>query len=241
MEREELHRRIELLQAKLNEGKFHIAAHLADDFKKSLLKVRIAADGLVDPTTVDSRIRSLLTFIAYQADRDEWKEAVSLKAIQEAYFERVEHAVEKLYQLMLKADSNPHQFSDWFSSDTTRVKESIQTLDDFVSSILEFWENISEPTWIHLEDSFDTKAVFTGEIFPDSSSNIASSTGIYFDTTVLPDPFVKLSPLLEHMNERERCKEILRLALQVLSYKELALADITPAVVAILPDRHNFE
>lgn len=241
MEREELHRRVALLKAKLKEGKLHIASHLAHDFEKSILKVCLAPDGLVDPETVDGRIRSLLTSIAYQADRDEWKEVVSLRSIQEAFFQRVEYAFNQPYQMMIEANSNPYQFSGWFASDPARVKESIQVIDDFVSSVLEFWENISEPTWIHLEDSFQTKAVFTGELFPDSSSNIASSTGIYFDTTVLPDPFVKLSPLLEHLDGKERCNEVLRLALQVLQYRELALADIATPIVAILPDRHKFE
>lgn len=241
MEREELHRRVELLKAKLSKGELHIAPHLVGDFEKSILKIRLSADGLVDPDSVDSRIRSLLTVITYQADRDEWKEAVSLRAIQEAYFQRVEQAFNQPYQTMVESNSNPYHFSGWFASDSGRVKESIQVIDDFVSSILEFWENISEPTWIHLEDSLETKAVFTGELFPDSSSNVASSTGIYFDTTILPDPFVKISPVLAHMDEKERCNEVLRLALQVLQYRELALADVSTPIVAILPDRHRFE
>jgi len=241
MEREELHRRVELLKAKLGAGKLHVAPHRVGDFEKSMQKIHLAEDGLVDPSSVDSRIRALLTFIGYQADRDEWKEAVSLRSIQEAYFQRVEYAFNEPYQMMIKADSNPYQFSGWFASDSGRVKESIKVIDDFVSSILEFWENISEPTWIHLEDSFETKAVFTGELFPDGGSNIASSTGIYFDTTVLPDPFVKLSPVLEHMSEKERCNEVLRLALQVLQYRELALVDTSIPIIAVLPDRHSFE
>jgi len=241
MEREELHRRVELLKTKLNEGKLHIAPHLVDGFEASIRKIRLAADGLVDPDSVDSRIRALLTFIAFQADRDEWKDIVSLRQIQEAYFQRVEYAFDQPYQMMLKASSDPYQFSDWFASDSGRVKDSVQVTDEFVSSILEFWENISEPTWIHLEDSFDSKAVFTGELFPDGTSNIASSTGIYFDTTVLPDPFVKISPILRLMDEKERCGEVLRLALQVLQYREIALADLPTPIVAVLPDRHKFD
>lgn len=241
MEREELHRRVELLKEKLEAGNIKIAEHLADDFEESLLKVQLASDGMVDPETVDGRIRSFLTFIAYQSDREEWKDAISLYEVQRAYFERVEHAFGQPYETMAEADADPYRFAGWFTSDPERVKDAIAVTDDFVPSILEFWENISDPAWIHLEDSTDSKAVFSGELFPDGRSNVASSTGIYFDTTILPDPFVKISPLLQFMDEKERCYEILRLGLQVLQYKELALLEDAAPIVAILPDRHQSE
>lgn len=241
IERKELHRRLELLRSKMKDGKLHITPHLADDFQRSLSKIRISDDGLVDESTVDSRIRTTLIFIAYQADREEWKEAISLLKIQEAYFDRLERVFGEPFQMMLKAGVDPYHFAEWFASDQQRVKDTIEIADEFVSNTLEFWENISEPTWIHLQDSFDTKAVFTGEIFPDSRSNIASSTGIYFDTTTLPDPFVKISPVLALMDEQERLTEVLRLALQVLKYQEIALADLPKPLVAILPDRYGFE
>lgn len=241
MEREELHRRVELLRKRLEEGKFKIAPHLVDDFETSLLKVKIASDGMVDPDTVDGRIRSILNFIAYHADREEWKEVVSLPDIQKAYYQRVEHAFGQPFEMMIEENADPYRFARWFTSDSSKVSDAIKAADDFVPSILEFWENISEPTWIHLEDSTNSKAVFSGELFPDGNSNIISSTGIYFDTTILPDPFVKISPLLQFMSEEERCYEVLRLGLQVLQYKELALTEDSASIVAILPDRHQFE
>ena len=241
MERQELHRRIELLRKRLEEGKLKVASHLADNFEKSLSKVRIAADGIVIPETVDGRIRSILSFITYQADREEWKDVVSLSEIQNAYFQHIEHAFGQPFEIMLEAGADPYRFAGWFTSDSSRVSDAIKITDEFVPSILEFWENISEPTWIHLEDSTKSKGVFSGELFPDGSSNVASSTGVYFDTTILPDPFVKISPLLQFMSEEERCFEVLRLGLQVLQYKELALAEIAVPIVAVLPDRYQFE
>ncbi|MEW8053505.1 MAG: hypothetical protein AB2809_24400 [Candidatus Thiodiazotropha sp.] len=241
MEREELHRRIELLRKRLEEGNLKVASHHANDSKKSLLQVRVATDGMVIPETVDGRIRSILSFIAYQSDREEWKEVVSLSEIQQTYFQRIEHAFGQPFEMMTEAGADPYKFAGWFASDTSRVADALKVTDEFVPSILEFWENISEPTWIHLEDSKYSKAVFSGEIFPDGNSNITSSTGIYFDTTILPDPFVKISSLLQFMSEEERCYEVLRLGLQVLQYKELALSEETIPIVAILPDRHQFE
>jgi hypothetical protein len=241
MEREELHRRIELLKEKLKEGKIKFAPHLIDGFWKSMEKVRILSDGMVDAETVDGRIRSLCMFIAHENDRREWKDAVSLKEIQEGYFQRVDYAFGQLFEMMTEANANPYKFSSWFSSEKSRVNDCLPVIDEFLEETKKFWENISDPTWIHLEDSFDSKAVFSGELFPDGNSNLASSTGLYFDTTILPDPFLKISPMLQFMSDEERCYEIVRLALQVLSYKTLALVGTEKPIVAILPDRHHLE
>ncbi|MCA3082627.1 MAG: hypothetical protein ING36_05500 [Burkholderiales bacterium] len=241
MDREETTRRLELLLKRIRDGKFHVAPHLRDGFEMSLRRIRTAPDGLVDETTVDGRIRSTLLLIAYQADREEWKDLVSLKQIQEAYFDRLHKVFGQPYQMMLEAKVDPYHFAKRFASKKGRVAEAIEIFDDFVLGTIEFWENISDPTWIHLEDSFDSKAVFTGEIFPDGRSNVVSSTGIYFDTTVLPDPFLKIAPLLSHMDEQDRLTEILRLGLQVLQYRELAIADVPKPLVAVLPDRHGLE
>jgi len=241
MEREELHRRIDLLKKKLKDGNIKFAPHLIDGFWESMQRVKISPDGIVDPETVDGRIRSLCMLIAYENDRQEWKDVVSLRDIQEGYFQRVNYAFGQLFEMMIEANSDPYKFSGWFSSDKNRVKDCLPVIDEFCNEIMQFWENISEPTWIHLEDSFDSKAVFTGELFPDGRSNVASSTGLYFDTTVLPDPFIKISPMLQSMSDEEKCYDVVRLALQVLSYKSLALTDIEKPIVAILPDRHQLE
>jgi len=143
--------------------------------------------------------------------------------------------------MMLEAKVDPYHFAEWFASEKGRVAETVEIVDNFVSGTMDFWENISDPTWIHLEDSLGSKAVFTGEIFPDGRSNVLSSTGIYFDTTVLPDPFLKMAPVLSHMDEQDRVTEVLRLGLQVLQYRDLAIADVPKPLVAVLPERHGLE
>ena len=47
--------------------------------------------------------------------------------------------------------------------------------------------------------------------------------------------------MLQFIDDEERCYEVVRLALQVLSYKSLALADTGKPIIAILPDRHHLE
>lgn len=241
MDRQEITRRLQLLKEQQSKGEVHVDLHLRDDFERSLSRVKFASDGLVDETSLDGRVRSYLAAVAYSADREEWKSIVSLKQIQEAYFDRISNMFDQPYRLMREANADPYSFAGWFASEGLRVKETIQTIDNFVESVQEFWGNIADPTWIHLEDSSAPQAIFTGEIFPDGQSNVVSSTGIYFDTTILPDPFLKIAPVLPLMGEAERVQEILRLGLQAISYRELALADFPTPIVAVLPDRHSLE
>lgn len=241
MERKELHRRVEILKNNIEEGKVKVAPHLIDNFNQSLSKIRILSDGIIDTKSVDGRIRSMCLMATVMNDRKEWKESVSLFQIQEAYFQRVDYAFGDLYNAMIKYNSDPYKFAAWYISDINRLNDCIEVVNEFISAIKEFWMNISEPTWIHLEDSFDSKAIFTGELFPDGYSNVASSTGIYFDTTILPDPFIKIINVLPLMNNSEKCYDVIRLGLQVLSYKEITLLDIDKPIIAILPDRQLLE
>ncbi len=239
IDRQELHRRIELLKERLEAGKIHVASHLIDGFRHSISKVRYAKDGLVDPDTVDGRIRALCSGIAVQHDRDEWKKAVSIKEIQQAYFARIEHNFGPLYEMMLEVHASPYQFARWYSSKKEHVDKF--SPEEFINELKKFWDNISEPTWIHFQDSFNLKGVFGGEIFPDGATNVASWAGIYLDTLVLPDPFLKISSIASLMSPEEKIYQILRIGLQVLAYKKLALSDIDPPIIAVLPDKIHME
>lgn len=241
MERVDLHHRIEKLKKDREEGKLHIAAHLESVFSESFSKIKILEDGLVDPETVDGRIRSLCNVTQHIDDRGKWKQAYSLRELQEGYFNQIFYTFEPFHKLMREGGGNPDHFSNWLSSEEGHVHSTLPILKEFVHNIIDFWQSVSEPTWIHLEDNYDSKAVFGGEIFPHDSSNTSGLTGIYFDTTILPDPFVKMSPLLESMDEATQCYDLLRLGLHMLNYKDLALAEVDKPIIAILPDRHNLE
>ena len=63
--------RVFLAREQLQAGKVHFAAHLADDFFRSLEAIRLRADGKVDPRTVDGRIRSFtLAMVAMRLRED---------------------------------------------------------------------------------------------------------------------------------------------------------------------------
>jgi hypothetical protein len=78
--------RVFLLKEQLEAGRIHFAAHLVEDFRRSYEAIRLRADGLVDPATVNGRIRAATMAIRAMKQRDEAKKAISLGDIQDAYF-----------------------------------------------------------------------------------------------------------------------------------------------------------
>ena len=98
------------------------------------------------------------------------------------------------------------------------------------------WSYVNEPCRYHLEDLRCLKGVFGGDIQPSYTHNIASSCGLYLDTILLPDPFLKMGPLLGRWNDSDRAYYFMKHAMILLNYRELALADVDPPIVAIVPD-----
>jgi len=68
--RNELKRRLKILKDHLEDGKMKIAPHLFEDTKKSLMAVRFDADGQIDLSTVDARVRSIAMAVTAMQDRD---------------------------------------------------------------------------------------------------------------------------------------------------------------------------
>lgn len=247
-ERKEIHRRLMLVKKKLEEGKIHLASHLAEGFKESFSKVQYASDGLVDLDTLDGRVRTTALMIAHFQDREDLKGAISLSDIQDAYFRMVDYTFGDLYRdLFAEAKStvpttDSTQFSHWFASKDEHVKGNIKLVEEFFANIREFWGNANEPSWIHGEDQRALKAVFGGETFPLDSKYITSTCGLYVDTIYLPCPFIKVIALFDHVwTDQEKVQHVIQAALNLLKYKEIALTELDNPIVAILPDRHSLD
>ncbi len=94
----------------------------------------------------------------------------------------------------------------------------------------------ADAAYAHVEDMHDTlKAVFGGDLFPSHSENIASKCGIYTDTILLPDPFMRSKELFKLWKPEQQAYYLIKHAMNLLQYRELACADVTPPIVVILP------
>jgi hypothetical protein len=241
MEREELHRRILLLKEYLDTGKLRLMASVSDSIGASLLKVRIADDGLVEPGTVDARIRALLLLVAGIHDREQAKTAMSLREIQEAFYANIESVFGALYESMLRHSATPDAVAAGFASSAERVRSTDSDVIELLSATREFWQQTSFSAWTHCEDARQLKGVFGGSLFPESNASIVSSCGLYLDTICLPDPLLRISTIAKLWKPEERVREVVRFGLGLLQYREAVLAEVDPPIAVILPDLHEFD
>jgi hypothetical protein len=125
-------------------------------------------------------------------NREEMKKSASLAEIQTTYFEFLEKNFGHLHRIMVDRGLTPHDAGVALSRTPTTVAELTSNLEGFLSTIEEFWSSGGPVAIAHVEDMHDTlKGVFGGDLFPSASENIASKCGLYTETLVLPDPYLR--------------------------------------------------
>lgn len=235
-----LRRRLEVLKTELEEGNVKIAEGL--QVVDSLKKVRYAADGTIDLDTVDSLVRSMALGVEAFHDRRELKEAIPLSEIQNAYFTFLERNFGPYYNIMAKRNLTPHDAGMALSQKEESINELNENLTEFLETIDEFWSQTAEAAHAHVEDMDDSlKGVFGGDLFPSPYENIASKCGLYTDTIVLPCPFLRSAHIFERSTPQRRAYYLIKHALNILRYKELACCDVSPPIVVVLPDLSAIE
>lgn len=235
-----LQRRLQILKKQFEAGKIKITEGL--QVVESLKRVRHAPDGTVDLETVDGLVRSMALAVEAMHDREEIKQAISLAEIQTTYFKFLENNFGHFYEIMLERGLTPHDAGMALSRTQATIEELTKNLKGFLETIDEFWSQTADVAHAHVEDMHGTlKGVFGGDLFPSHSENIASKCGIYTDTLILPDPFLRSKHLFELGSPERQAYYLIKHALNLLQYKELACADITPPIVVVLPDMTALE
>lgn len=235
-----LQRRLQILKKQFEAGKIKIAEGL--QVVESLKMVRHAPDGTVDLDTVDGLVRSMALAIEAMHEREEMKRAISLAEIQTIYFKFLENNFGHFYKIMLERGLTPHDAGMAMSRTQATIEELTKNLKGFLETIDEFWSQTADVAHAHVEDMHGTlKGVFGGDLFPSHSENIASKCGIYTDTVILPDPFLRSKHLFELGSPEQQAYYLIKHALNLLQYKELACANVTPPIVVVLPDMNALE
>lgn len=230
-----LRRRLKILQEQFKEGKIKIAEGL--DVEKSLLAVRTGPDGEVDLDTVDGLVRTMALAVTAAHDREELKKEASLSEIQNMYFKFIEDNFGHFFKIMNQRGMTPHDMGMAAQNSEGSIKEITENLDKFLEVIDQFWEGVGEVAHIHVEDMHhNVKGIFGGDLFPSHEENIASKCGIYTDTIVLPDPFLRSKIIFEHYSLPDKAYYFMKHAMNILQYKELACADLKDPIIVILPD-----
>ena len=230
-----LHRRLEILKKQFEAGKVRIAEGL--QVGESLKLVKYASDGKVDLSTVDGLVRSMALAVEAIHDRDEMKKSMSLAEIQTEYFDYLEKNFGHFHKIMLDRGLTPHDAGVALSRTPITVHELNRNIKDFLKAIEEFWHSVGHIAIAHVEDMNDSlKGVFGGDLFPTADENIASKCSLYTDTLILPDPYLRSMHMFERIEDEKKAYYLIKHALNLLQYRELACADINPPIVVILPD-----
>lgn len=208
---------------------------------ESLKKMRYAPDGSFDLLTVDSAVRSMALGVEYFHDREETKKIATLEEIQNNYFNFLSTNFSMFYDQMIDKGSTPEHIARFVSNSAVIVDDLIKVLPDFLETLFSFWESAEPVVRIHIEDLSEImKGVFGGDLFPSYTENIASKCGLYVDTLVLPDPFVRSRIIFREADDKTKIYYLIKHAMNILQYKELACVNISPPIIIIYPDQTEF-
>ena len=239
---ERLRYRLKIFSEKLKTDKLKIVSHLAEGFEESIRNIKYDESGEIILDSVDGRIRSMALAIEHFDTRDKLKKEISLVEIQKLYFEMIERNFDFIYQQMLKANSTPNHIAEFLSTKADFVDNMFEQIPSFIDAILSFWKEVGDIGYWHLEDNHSNlTGVYGGDLFPTHDENIASKCGIYTDTIVLPDPYVRSQHIFELYSKEKAVFFLIKHAMNILKYKNLACVEDGMPVVVILPDLSNLE
>lgn len=234
--------RLWILKEYLKDWKISVSKEIWDWLFKSLERVSYDENGEIELNTVDWMVRSMALAIEFMDYRDKIKSCISLKEIQETYFWMIENNFNIFYTLMIDKKSDPHQIASFIAYNTKDIDYIDNIIDKLISDITEFWTSVNEAWYMHLEDDNESiKAVFWWDLFPWHSENIASKCWIYTDTIVLPCPFIRTRDVFGRVNKQKRVYYLIKHALNILQYKELALADTKKPIIVVLADKQMLD
>jgi hypothetical protein len=227
--------RLNILKEQLETGKVYIKEGLK--VADSLKAVRYGPDGEIDLDTVDGLVRSLALGVEGMHNRQETKKIASLSEIQNAYFNFLYTNFSHFYEIMQKRKLTPHEAG----LAATKSKATIEEVKSFMFKVLdyinEFWNEAGDIAQIHVEDmNKNIKGVFGGDLFPAHNENLASKCGIYTDTIILPDPFLRSKHIFAMQDDSQKVYYFIKHAMNLLQYKDLACTDLDVPIVVVLPD-----
>jgi hypothetical protein len=238
---ERLRLRLDLLREEMAAGRVVFGSEVAPGIEKSLRAVRLGADGKIDLSTVDGRVRSLALAVEAGRYRREIKSVASTRELQQTYFDYVSSSFGGLHKDMLEANATPNQVARALSKEPETVENLTKDIPKFLEGVQRFWEQTHDVARVHVEDMGGFKAVFGGELFPTTSHSVASTCGVYVDTIVLPEPFLRAEIVLTEGKQEHRAYWFVKQVLNVLNYKTLAVADVDTPIVALVPDAYRFD
>jgi hypothetical protein len=234
---EEIQGMVMFLKEELAAGRAKINSQ---DTINALARVRVGADGKVDPSSVDGLVRASARALLASRFQSE-VEGLPLRDVQGRYFDILDRNFGKAFERMREQGATPQQVADAVASKPLAVDAFNSEVEELASGFANFWEFHGPIVEAHLNDLKSLKSVFGGDVFPSYISNVACSVGLYMDTIVLPDPLSSLLALRAAMSPKELFRLVIKHALNALGCRELVLAEVNPPIVVIASDRFGLD
>jgi hypothetical protein len=232
MDRDELHDLITILKEEFEAGRIKVNSI---ETLEAVKRVRFAADGKIDPSTVSGSVRALALATA-GARHERAIRKIPLREVQEQYFESLGGFFGPVFDQMKSHGASPQEIASAIAKSDKAVAAFTSELDGFAAGLREFWDYYGPVVEAHLSNMRSLKVIFGGDFFPSYTANIACSVGLYTDTIVLPDPLHRITLFHGTMPPRQLFQLSVKHALNALTYKEIALADVETPIVVIAPD-----
>lgn len=232
-EKNQIRRNIQVLKKKIEEGKVSLIKdpHLIESIKR----VRYDAKGEVDLSTVNSTVRACAMAVAYLDHREELKETPLLD-IQREYFNMLEQLLGEPLVLMNRTNATPGQVAAFLSRNPETVQNTLKLAAEAGEFINKFWDILGDSLEVHLEDLAGSKTIYGGDIFPNYTKNILSKTGLYIETSVLPDPVQRVTSMICAFKPEKAAEMFIKHGLTALSLKDIVLTDLDVPIAVIAPE-----
>ena len=233
-EKNDLDAVVDFLKQELKAGrvKFAPGLRVVDD----IMKVKYGTDGKVDPSSVEPTVRALAYGLAGARNQEELMKVPLIEA-QAAYFDFLDVFFSNPYSEMRKHDLTPHQVAVGLSQTDSLVKSFAGEFEELQTGIEQFWRTYAPVVEAHLAKAETLKAVFGGDISPSTDTNIVASSAVYVDTVVLPDPVLRITFSLPTMSPSNLVYYVSKHALNMMRYREFALADVEPPLVVVAAEQ----
>lgn len=229
-----IHQRMVALRNALEGGTLTLPRD--ERIKRSLLRIRLAPDGLIDLDSVDATARAIGLAVLASDTRQAHLET-PLRDSQSNYFDMLDGLFGHFHREMRKHGLTPQQMGRWAAGDTSSVASWVNSRAGLAEAVKAFWYEHGPVVHTHLAELSGLKSVFGGDLFPSHSENVAQSTGLYMDTIILPDPLLRCLCTLGMYTPEIQLEVAVEKVLAAMQYRDLALAETNLPIVVFAPER----
>lgn len=154
-----------------------------------------------------------------------------IRAIQQKYLDTLHRLFGHLYGEMKKHELSPAQIASDVASRPSIVNAIAMEAEEIVGTFEDFWRTYSATVEAYLQNSQAMKSYFGGDISPTLEKEELSAVLLYTDTLVVQCPILRLKTLIGLTPYKELTRLLVKHALGVMRFGELATAEVEPPML----------